>query len=85
MEFDEHAVYQEQARYTTVVLSPRFQPVLGHVGAHVFSLPTRPVTRIESGLHSAHQDQGCIWCNITSSLLCDGFLLFHVVTNLPTY
>lgn len=35
MEFDEHAVYQEQARYTTVVLSPRFQPVLGHVGAHV--------------------------------------------------
>lgn len=35
MEFDEHAVYQEQGRYTTVVLSPRFQPVLGHVGAHV--------------------------------------------------
>lgn len=81
MEFDEHAVYQlpgaSSVHYSSSVskISARPWPR----GSTCFSLPTRPVTRIESGL-----DQGCVWCNITSSLLCDGFPLLYYMS-LPIY
>lgn len=82
MEFDEHAVYQlpgaSSVHYSSSVskISARPWPR----GSTCFSLPTRPVTRIESGL-----DQGCVWCNITSSLLCDGQFSINSCRYLSTY
>lgn len=78
MEFDEHAVYQlpgaSSVHYSSSVSKISACP--WPRGSTCFSLPTRPVTRIESGLHIRTRAA----FGATSLHLCSAMDFYYCIT-----